>query len=91
MLTLGGTLLHEYTHFESLVVPPLESEAVDVTPTFRFVYGPIAVQSIASEAFAPTIADSYAWFALESFWTNLCGTSFGLSQVRLLPIRSVPH
>ncbi|KAK5115808.1 hypothetical protein LTR85_009402 [Meristemomyces frigidus] len=80
MLTLGGILLHEYTHFESLVVPPLASEAVDVTPTFQFVYGPIQVQAIASQSFAPTIADSYAWFALESFWSATCGTTFGFSQ-----------
>lgn len=42
MLTIGGILVHEYTHFESLVVPPLQQEAVDVSPNFQFIYGPIS-------------------------------------------------
>lgn len=85
MLTIGGILIHEYTHFQGLVVPPLVSETEDENPNTPgdFIYGPIAVQAIASQTFAPTIADSYAWFAIESFWSATCATTFGLSQVSL--------
>lgn len=59
MLPPGDILLHEYTHSESLVVPPLQQEAVDVTPTSRFGYGTVQIEAIASQPFSPTISNSF--------------------------------
>jgi hypothetical protein len=52
----------------------------DEDPNGDDIYGPIETQNIASNAFAETIADSYAWFANEAFWTVECGRSYGRPQ-----------
>ncbi|KAJ5898891.1 hypothetical protein N7495_003635 [Penicillium taxi] len=69
--TLGGALLHEWTHWEALVVPPLSGQVEDIQ------YGPWQVQNLLSKDKAPYNADSYHWFGNEVFWTVKCGHEFG--------------
>lgn len=41
------------------------------------IYGPIQTQAFGKDVRAITIADSYAWFANEAFWSLECKKSFG--------------
>jgi hypothetical protein len=58
----------------------LGQETGDTDPNGKDIYGPIETQDIASNAFAETIADSYAWFANEAFWTLECAQIYGAPQ-----------
>lgn len=69
MDTLGSTMLHEYTHFTKLVVPPMSKDIIDVA------YCPSEVQALSKHE-ALRNADSYTWFANELFWTRKCGTDY---------------
>ncbi|KAJ5908055.1 hypothetical protein N7495_000737 [Penicillium taxi] len=68
MDTLGSTLLHEYTHFAKLVVPPLFFPTVDLPNG----YGAWNAQNSISNSDAISNADNYNWFATELFWTVHC-------------------
>ncbi|KAJ5587785.1 uncharacterized protein N7459_003550 [Penicillium hispanicum] len=70
MDTLGASILHEYTHFRRLVVPPLTKETDDL------VYGFADSESIGNTPHAKNNADNYAWFATEAFWTSHCRAYF---------------
>ena len=65
METLGSILLHEYTHFYNLVVPPLRKETDDTA------YGVFKARHMDKDK-ATNNADSYSWFATENLWTILC-------------------
>lgn len=83
MDTLGAIILHEYTHFGNLVYPSLGQGTGDTMPDDdSLVYGCVNVQSPFVAAFdaASMLADSYAWFATEAFWTAHCNTQYGKSQ-----------
>lgn len=71
MDTLGSVLLHEYTHWEKLVVPPLTSETDDLS------YGPYEVRFDLDKDKATNNADSYTWLANEVLWTTICTQQFG--------------
>lgn len=58
----------------------LGQQTGDEDPNGYEIYGPTNTQNIASNAFAETIADSYAWFANEAFWTVECGGIYGGPQ-----------
>lgn len=58
----------------------LGQQTGDEDPDGYEIYGPIDTQDIASNPFAETIADSYAWFANEAFWTVECGGIYGRPQ-----------
>jgi len=70
METLGSILLHEYTHFYNLVVPPLSKETDDPA------YGPFGTRNM-DKSDATNNADSYSWLANENLWTILCNKEFG--------------
>jgi hypothetical protein len=70
METLGSILLHEYTHFYNLVVPPLKKETDDVA------YGPYDSRNM-DKSQATNNADSYSWFAVENLWTVICNKEYG--------------
>jgi hypothetical protein len=70
METLGSILLHEYTHYYNLVVPPLSKETDDPA------YGPNDARAY-DKSKATNNADSYSWFANEVLWTVLCSTDYG--------------
>lgn len=65
METLGSILLHEYTHFYNLVVPPLSKETDDPA------YGVYDSRHMDKDE-ATNNADSYSWLATENLWTILC-------------------
>lgn len=67
-------------HMLTTSIDRLGQETGDTDPAGNDIYGPIETQDIASNAFAETIADSYAWFANEAFWTVECGQSYGTPQ-----------
>lgn len=65
METLGSVLLHEYTHYLKLVVPPLSKETDDDA------YGVKGSRDL-DKSKATNNADSYSWFATEVLWTVIC-------------------
>lgn len=67
--TLGSVLIHEYTHWTSLVVPPLRKGTEDNA------YGITQCRALSGSAAALENADNYRWFANELFWTAYCGRS----------------
>ena len=58
----------------------LGQETGDTDQKNKKIYGPIDTQSIASNEFAETIADSYVWFANEAFWSAECKKTYGKPQ-----------
>jgi hypothetical protein len=69
MLTLGTVMLHEYTHADDLVVPPLKEETDDLAYSFydaRNLKKDLATRN----------ADNFALFAIELTWTVLCNRAF---------------
>ena len=79
MATLGQILLHEYTHINDLTEDILGQSTVDGFGDEDY-YGPFLTQSIASKPGAVHIADSYAWFAGEAYWSHHCNKKFGSAQ-----------
>ncbi|KAI9930813.1 hypothetical protein ASPWEDRAFT_171444 [Aspergillus wentii DTO 134E9] len=71
METMGSILIHEYTHFTNLVVPPLKDETDDI----KGGYGPHGARHLNKDK-ATNNADNYSWFAAELFWSEVCGKSF---------------
>jgi hypothetical protein len=81
MSTLGSTILHEWTHVGALVGNALasthrEPEGTDDELDGVSIYGCIHTQAIADEDDALYVADNYAWFATEAFWSKQCAKSF---------------
>lgn len=70
METMGYALIHEYTHWNKLVAPPLRKGTDDL------VYGPYGVREMRKSR-AVNNADSYAWLANEILWTTLCHRTYG--------------
>lgn len=70
MNTMGSTILHEYTHFTRLVVPPLTAATEDYENKLH------QLKVIARTGDAVYNAESYAQFANEAFWTLKCGRWF---------------
>jgi hypothetical protein len=70
MRTTGYLLLHEYTHIDALVQPPLSQHVIDET------YGFYKARALGDKHMARSNADSYAVFAAELTWTLLCGRDF---------------
>ncbi|KAJ5887384.1 hypothetical protein N7495_007425 [Penicillium taxi] len=69
MDTLGSTILHEYTHWKDLVVPPLDASTQD------YAYGAYASQHLDNKKKIMN-AENYNWFATEVFWTAKCDRDF---------------
>lgn len=75
MLTLGHILLHEYTHWDSLISSATQTPfGINSIEDIR--YGPYKVRYI-SEPEALENADSYAWLATEMFWRRECEGDHG--------------
>jgi hypothetical protein len=70
MLTLGSSLLHEYTHAPELVRPPLRKGTDDKAYLFY------AARGIKNTNLATDNADNYSLFAIELEWTLWCGRDF---------------
>jgi hypothetical protein len=73
-------MLQETSPILTTSIDRLDQQTGDEDPGGYEIYGPIHTQNIASNAFAETIADSYAWFAIEAFWTAECGEIYGRPQ-----------
>jgi hypothetical protein len=63
-----------------MLIDRLGRETGDTDQDGGVVYGPLATQDIALEEFAEKIADSYAWFATEAFWSAECKKTYGRPQ-----------
>ena len=50
------------------------------------IYGPIDTQAIHKQDSAQTVADSYAWFADEAFWSHECDRSTASANGCLVPL-----
>jgi hypothetical protein len=72
MHTLGGILLHEYTHVEDLVQPPLSKHVED--PAKHFYES--RMLALEKPEQAKSNADNYAGFAAELTWSTLCNRDF---------------
>ncbi|KAJ5908336.1 hypothetical protein N7495_001018 [Penicillium taxi] len=72
MATMGSTLLHEYTHWQSLMVPPLDMATTDMPNA----YGAWGASHVQPKTDAIYNADTYSHYAMEVFWTNHCGHRF---------------
>jgi hypothetical protein len=75
------TKLMSPSHCADLVSDYLPQGTSDKIGTTE-IYGSIKVRALRKAAepfsgYAQMIADSYAWFATEAFWTNECSRSFG--------------
>ena len=82
MVTVGLTILHEWTHIDALVGKVLDSphrpsEGTDDELHGNTVYGCVETQAIANDQDAIYVADNYAWFATEAFWSKKCQKKFG--------------
>lgn len=69
------------SHYADLVSDYLPQGTIDRVGVMS-LYGANEVRALrkAGEPYsghAQNVADSYAWFANEAFWTNECGRSFG--------------
>ena len=81
MNTLGSIFVHEWTHINLLVGHALGSahrpaDGTDDQLIGKSVYGCIQTQQIANSENALYIADSYAMFANEAFWSKQCAKTF---------------
>ena len=72
METLGEVLLHEYTHVDELVQPPLTQSVEDLADNF-YDSRELALTEPDKTKYN---ADSYAKFATELTWSTLCNRDF---------------
>lgn len=86
METFGHNLLHEYTHWDKLLVDIFEGpfgikgiEDVDPENTVAGPYGCWAVRQL-DRPQSQRNADSYAWLASEVWWTQTCFSAHGYLQ-----------
>jgi hypothetical protein len=66
---MGSALLHESMHFAALVKPPLSMKPLD------HAYHPWGVRNL-GKPLAACNADSFAWYALETYWSAYCEYEF---------------
>ncbi|KAI9880630.1 MAG: hypothetical protein M1830_001981 [Pleopsidium flavum] len=71
MLTIAGTLLHEYTHWNKLAQDIVGGEVIDQPNG----YGPVNTRTL-DKSLALKNADNYAYFASEVFWSVICEKSY---------------
>ncbi|KAI4109895.1 MAG: hypothetical protein L6R37_000244 [Teloschistes peruensis] len=81
MYTRGATFLHEYLHFQKLVNHIYGGRTIDDQLLYqgqrKVAYGPHATYDNLNKKFLARInADSYAWYALQVFWTQVCNFNF---------------
>ena len=81
MNTLGSAILHEWTHIVPLVGQALASTHRPLDSTVdelsgNTVYGCLQTQFISRYEEALYIADNYAVFATEAFWSKTCKKKF---------------
>lgn len=69
MRSLGSNFLHEFMHFSGLVRPPLTRRPTDNA------YHPWGVRTL-DKTLAAYNADSFQWYALETFWSAYCKYKF---------------
>ncbi|KAL9585729.1 MAG: hypothetical protein Q9212_001348 [Teloschistes hypoglaucus] len=82
METLGSGLLHEYMHFKRLLFD-IYGKSIDdqITRDGRVAYGPTAVfHNFNKNLLSRINADSYSFYALQVFWTEVCQFSFAAPQ-----------
>ncbi|KAJ5587092.1 uncharacterized protein N7459_002857 [Penicillium hispanicum] len=70
METLGSFEIHEFTHFEKLVVPPLPEETSDD------YYGILGARKAGRDGKCLEVADCFMWVAIEVYWTVNCARTF---------------
>ena len=75
MNTIGFVLLHEYTHWETLMSPVM-LPAFQKKATLDEAIGPWKVRQLTRHQ-ATWNADSYAWLAQEIWWTRTCRGTHG--------------
>jgi tRNA A37 N6-isopentenylltransferase MiaA len=75
MNTIGFVLLHEYTHWETLMSPVM-LPAFQEKATLDEAIGPWKVRQLTRHQ-ATWNADSYAWLAQEIWWTQTCRGTHG--------------
>ncbi|KAL8953336.1 MAG: hypothetical protein Q9222_000798 [Ikaeria aurantiellina] len=78
MNSLGATLLHEYMHYDMLMLPVYNKPIIDQQLNEdQWAYGPWTVYNNLNKALLVRLnADSYTYYALETFFTHVCGTRF---------------
>ncbi|KAL8992623.1 MAG: hypothetical protein Q9169_006955 [Polycauliona sp. 2 TL-2023] len=78
METMGATLLHEYTHFDKLIKPVYSKSILDQSlDDGTQAYGSFYVYNNLNKNIKARVnADSYTYYALELFWTEVCQTNF---------------
>ena len=64
-------MLSFYLSVDDIVVPPLR----EPLKLIQMDSGPLAAQNLDKNAASGNI-DSYVWFALELYWTRICGHQF---------------
>lgn len=85
MQHLGSVLLHEYMHFEMLVQDiyqkPLDDQLdEDGDPA----YGPVATyDNLNKNLLARVNIESYRWYALQVFWSQVCDFQFQAPRERI--------
>ncbi|KAK2766839.1 hypothetical protein FQN54_006153 [Arachnomyces sp. PD_36] len=70
MEPFGATLLHEYTHYQDLVAPPLDKGTGDQK------YGYRDSRSLHDRMDSFYNADTYSWFAIEAYWSQECQRAY---------------
>lgn len=75
MDSIGFVLLHEYTHWETLMSPVM-LPAFQEKATIDEAIGARKVRQLTRHQ-ATWNADSYAWFAQEVWWTQTCRGTHG--------------
>jgi hypothetical protein len=92
METLGHILLHEYTHWETLMSPVMQPfqvpAAIDLNDRGhrRRGYGPWEVRQLRNDPNPELMrrnADTYAWLATEIYWMRMCERKHGAFKVPL--------
>lgn len=86
METFGHNLLHEYTHWDKLLVDivqgPFDIPGIEDVEADNGAYGCWAVRQL-DRPQSQRNADSYAWLATKVFWTQTCfGTHGPLQEPR---------
>ncbi|KAL8686037.1 MAG: hypothetical protein Q9218_007391 [Villophora microphyllina] len=69
MTTLGSVLMHEYTHWDTLLHDVVGAEIDDRAN------GPTQVFAM-NQKYGKVNADSYTFYSLELFWSYVCKTTF---------------
>lgn len=75
MITMGHTLVHEYTHVFEIMEPVLGKGVTKSGSTKDHKYGFFKCRKLGKKL-AKENADSYASFATELFWTTTCNRDF---------------